>query len=218
MSAKILLIDDDPQFLKAFDFAFGNQYRLSFADSLQTALIEITKETFDLIFLDHHIEQHTGFEVLEKIRESKLNKETPITVVTALPDLEMTIEYLNTDVEGFITKPINYLRTSEKIQSLLDKTQYVVDVDWLKVDKNSREVSFENKTVILTPTELSILAILLKNPGKSVSREEICKRIWGTNSVSKNAFDTHLLNLRKKVPLLNERLSNVYGSGYILSR
>lgn len=223
MSAKILLIDDDKQFTAAFQFAFDSTFRLKVINSFAEAIPTIKNEKFDLIFADHHLGNHSGLEVVRLIRQSDgPNRSTPVLVVTALPDIEMTIEYLNSDVQGFITKPINFSVIAEKIQSTLEKYQHPISIEqmdysWIKVDFQIREVNFDTNKVTLTPTELSILEIFLKNPGKAIPREEICERIWGTRSVSKNTFDTHLLNLRKKVPPLNQRLHSVYGSGYILN-
>lgn len=218
---QILLIDDDTQFTDAFTFAFSFRYDLTVSNEESQGLEISQTQPFDLIILDHHLKKLTGLDLVEKIRADGANLNTPILIVTALPDLEMTINYLNTDVQGFLQKPLNYKTIEETITRTLKKeklvTQQKLEMDWIQVDYQLRKVSFENKNITLTPTELSILDIFLQQPGKAIARDEICEKIWGKRTVSKHAFDTHLLNLRRKVDPFNSRLISVYGSGYILN-
>gem|GEM_PF-4345528 len=76
-------------------------------------------------------------------------------------------------------------------------------------------VVYADKEIQLTGTEFRILHAFVCADGKRISREEIVRLVWGSANMSPNLFDTHLMNLRKKIPELNTHLRAVRGKGYI---
>lgn len=212
---QILVLEDDFHFFSTLKHVFSLDFELTWADSL-TKTVDLLKKSaneypFDCVLLDYHLGRETGLQILDAIREIK--KDIPVIVVSGQVNLEMAKGFLNRQITAFLEKPISLDELKSKIQEVLpkDNPQHRWGFD---IDFERREVKWQGETVNLTRLEYRILALFVKRAGERVTRDEVTMEVWGKVHQSRNNLDTHLGNLRKKLPPFAERLQAAYGEGF----
>ena len=213
--ARILALDDDSKFLEHLGFALRESFELITATSVDTALEQLRQERIDAVILDYHLGLgQNGHLLLDRMRE--MNYQHPVIVVSGVVDLQMTVGFLKRRVFGFLEKPVSL----QELQNLLSEAvvagagNFSAVPPEFEVDQITRQVKLNENVIGLTPTEFEILSFFTKNKRKQVLRDELIQHLWGETRVSKHAFDTHLLNLKKKLPPFATRLVSIYGVGY----
>jgi DNA-binding response OmpR family regulator len=178
---------------------------------------------FDIVVSDYRLSRGDGLDVLREVK--KLCPTTPVVLVTAFAEKDMAIKSVNLRADALLEKPVDLVDLTQTVDRLLAlKTESVTH----KADPFLRQgdlvlnfsaltVSHAEQTYQLTDTEFRILWAFVSSEGRRVSREEILTNIWGNATLSSNLFDTHLTNLKKKLPFLKTRLRAVRGLGYIYS-
>ena len=228
MSDKILIVDDEVEiadlietYLKNEDYAVYKFY------SAKDALACINETELDLAVLDVMLPDADGFTICRKIREKYTY---PVIMLTAKDAETDKITGLTLGADDYITKPFQPLEMVARVKSQLrrykkynhpqtEKTDHILYCSDLIVDTKKHECLQNNKPVSLTPTEFSILQILLENKGNVLSGEELFRRIWKDEYYTKsnNTITVHIRRLREK---LNDTLENpkyiktIWGVGY----
>lgn len=228
MSDKILIVDDEVEiadlietYLKNEDYAVYKFY------SAKDALACIDETELDLAILDIMLPDIDGFTICRKIREKHTY---PIIMLTAKDAETDKITGLTLGADDYITKPFQPLEMVARVKSQLrrykkynlpqtTKTDHILCCSDLIVDTKKHECLQNNKPVSLTPTEFSILQILLENKGNVLSGEELFRRIWKDEYYTKSnsTITVHIRRLREK---LNDTLENpkyiktIWGVGY----
>ncbi len=207
----ILALDDDKRFLSSLSFALEKKFNLCTATTVKEAFQVLEDKTIDAILLDYALGSDNGHSVLDSLRQKQLNQ--PVIVVSGAISLEMTVGFLKRRVFGFLEKPVSL----PELEALLDEAtrgRKKLKHSNLHIDSNTRKVVCGDEQVTLTPTEFEILMFFIKNKGRQVARNQITAHLWGETQVSRHTFDTHLLNLKKKLPAFADKLISVYGIGY----
>ena len=208
----ILALDDDEKFLSSLTFALGKSFNFCTASNVEQAFQLLAENSIDVILLDYALGAHNGHDVLDTLRQSSIHQ--PVIVISGVINLEMTVGFLKRRVFGFLEKPISL----PELESLLEEATSMRRLHKLnssfQVDPNTRKVKSGNENINLTPTEFEILMFFIKNQGQQITRNEITTHLWGETQVSRHTFDTHLLNLKKKLPAFADKLISVYGTGY----
>ena len=228
MSDKILIVDDEVEiadlietYLKNEDYAVYKFY------SAKDALACIDETELDLAILDIMLPDIDGFTICRKIREKHTY---PVIMLTAKDAETDKITGLTLGADDYITKPFQPLEMVARVKSQLrrykkynlpqtTKTDHILCCSDLIVDTKKHECLQNNKPVSLTPTEFSILQILLENKSNVLSGEELFRRIWKDEYYTKsnNTITVHIRRLREK---LNDTLENpkyiktIWGVGY----
>ena len=228
MSDKILIVDDEVEiadlietYLKNEDYAVYKFY------SAKDALACINETELDLAILDVMLPDVDGFTICRKIREKYTY---PVIMLTAKDAETDKITGLTLGADDYITKPFQPLEMVARVKSQLrrykkynhpqtEKTDHILYCSDLIVDTKKHECLQNNKPVSLTPTEFSILQILLENKSNVLSGEELFRRIWKDEYYMKsnNTITVHIRRLREK---LNDTLENpkyiktIWGVGY----
>ena len=228
MPDKILIVDDEVEiadlietYLKNEDYAVYKFY------SAKDALACIDETELDLAILDIMLPDIDGFTICRKIREKHTY---PIIMLTAKDAETDKITGLTLGADDYITKPFQPLEMVARVKSQLrrykkynhpqtEKTDHILYCSDLIEKKKKHECLQNNKPVSLTPTEFSILQILLENKGNVLSGEELFRRIWKDEYYTKsnNTITVHIRRLREK---LNDTLENpkyiktIWGVGY----
>ena len=228
MSDKTLIVDDEVEiadlietYLKNEDYAVYKFY------SAKDALACINETELDLAILDVMLPDVDGFTICRKIREKYTY---PVIMLTAKDAETDKITGLTLGADDYITKPFQPLEMVARVKSQLrrykkynhpqtEKTDHILYCSDLIVDTKKHECLQNNKPVSLTPTEFSILQILLENKGNVLSGEELFRRIWKDEYYTKsnNTITVHIRRLREK---LNDTLENpkyiktIWGVGY----
>lgn len=215
----VLIVDDDDRFLAACERSLVDFFSVRTATTLEQAEQLLSTTVFDAVVLDYYIGNST-IENLLSATDSWLGQPA-IVVVTGKADKDLVIRMLNRRVSAFLEKPISLKdlrdRLSEAVRKSLSSTATVLEIPHLHIEFHVqyRLVKIDGIGVQLTPIESTLLQHFIECQGKVVERQDLIRKIWGGMSVSRNVLDTHIGNLKKKVPALGLRLKSIYGSGYV---
>ena len=211
LKPQILVLDDDFHFYSTLKHVFGLNFGMHSADNLAKAVDVLSREQIGCILLDYNLGRETGLQVLDGIREIK--SEVPIIVVSGQVSLDMAKGFLNRRITAFLEKPVSLDELKEKILAVLPKDQ--PNSQWgFDLDFERREVKWQGDVVGLTRLEYRLLILFVKRAGERITRDEVTLEVWGKVHQSRNNLDTHLGNLRKKLPPFAERLQAAYGEGF----
>ena len=182
---RILVVDDEPDLLRAVQFYLEDQGYLVFtAEHGREALEALRTRLPDLVVLDVRMPDMDGFEVLERIREAS---NVPVIMLTVQSEEHEKVRGLRLGADDYVTKPFSQRELAARIAATLrraeqpahlPKTEIVVD-DYLRLDFDRNEVWAGGKRVSLTPTEYRLLYHLASNPGRVMTFESLLTRVWG---------------------------------------
>lgn len=226
--SKILLVEDDMEISSMLkNFLTTEKFEVITAYDGKTALDRFFSDSFSLILLDLMIPQISGIEVMEKIRE---NSTVPIIIISAKDtDSDKTLG-LGLGADDYITKPFSvtevlarikanirrntkYIMQSAKEESVLKCGNLIMNINDYSVLKNETRIE-------LTAKEFEILKILMKNPKKVYTKEQIYSLVWKDAYFGdENAVNVHISRLRNKIednPRDPKIVITVWGIGYKL--
>lgn len=220
--ALILVIDDEIQirrFLKMSLEAYG--YMVKDAETGVDGYRAIFDCNPDLVILDLELPDTNGLELLKKIRESST---VPVIILTVCDDERDKINLLDNGADDYLTKPFSVGELNSRIKVALrhsintNSNDNLFTKGNLSVDFGKRVVTKNGVEVKLTPTEYSILTILIKYSGKVVTQTHILKEIWGPNMTEETQYlRIYILQLRRKLeddPSNPELIITEPGVGY----
>lgn len=228
MSDKILIVDDEVEIADLIETYLKNEnYAVYKFYSAEDALACINETELDLAILDVMLPDIDGFTICRKIREKYTY---PVIMLTAKDAETDKITGLTLGADDYITKPFQPLEMVARVKSQLrrykkynhpqtEKTDHILYCSDLIVDTKKHECLQNNKPVSLTPTEFSILQILLENKSNVLSGEELFRRIWKDEYYTKsnNTITVHIRRLREKLKdtLENPKyIKTIWGVGY----
>ncbi|WP_297417795.1 response regulator transcription factor [Clostridium sp.] len=221
----ILVVDDDQAITDAIEIYLTNEdYNIFKAyDGLQ-ALNILQNQDIHLVLMDIMMPNMDGTRATIKIREKK---QIPIIMLSAKSEDTDKILGLNLGADDYITKPFNPLELIARVNSQIRRyTKFapftennnIIAIGGIEINKESKEVFSEGANVKLTPLEFKILSLLMDNPNRVFSIEEIYERVW--NEPAYNNVDTvtvHIRRIREKIEINSKEpkyLKVVWGIGY----
>ncbi len=209
---QILVVDDDAAFSKAVCHSISDLAATRTASSVSEALQILNTEPISLIITDYKLaDGSSGLELVSKIKN--FSQPPSVIMVTAFANTKMAIESVNLGVFAFIEKPFENEELRTHIMRALNPSPLKTT---FQLNPSENSVVYEGESYALTKTEYEILSLFVSNPNKWLTREAIENAIWSEGrSGSRNIFDTHLTNLKKKCLFLKDRLETVRGRGYI---
>ena len=231
MSDKILVVDDEQEITDLVELYLQNEnYEVFKFYSAKDALACIESTELDLAILDIMLPEVNGFALCQKIRERHTY---PIIMLTAKDAETDKITGLTLGADDYVTKPFRPLELVARVKAQLrrykrynpaqapvqDKPSDVILHSGLELNTGTHDCFLHDKPLSLTPTEFSILRILLERKGKVVSSEELFHEIWKDEYYSKgnNTITVHIRHLREK---LGDTIDNpkyiktIWGVGY----
>ena len=233
MNSKILVVDDEQEIADLIELYLQNEnYTVFKFYSSKEALACIDAVELDLAILDVMLPHTDGFSICRKIRE---RHKYPVIMLTAKDAEVDKITGLTLGADDYITKPFKPLELVARVKAQLRRYKsYNVSASALNVQKDSigffehNGLTLDVRTYVctlngqalpLTPTEFSILRILLENKGRVVSAEELFRQIWQEEYFSKNnnTITVHIRHLREKMNDSAESpkfIKTVWGAGY----
>ena len=225
MGKRILVVDDEKLIVKGIRFSLEQDgMEVDVAFDGEEALEYANSNAYDLILLDVMLPKLNGFEVCQQIREFS---NVPIIMLTAKSEDMDKILGLEYGADDYITKPFNILEVKARIKAIMrrtvskeekEKKDTVIALKDLKLDRESRRVFIQEKEVNLTTKEFEVLELLLLNPGKVYSRDNLLKIIWGEEYPGDvRTVDVHIRRLREKIesnPSEPKYVQTKWGLGY----
>ena len=182
-------------------------------------------ENFDIIMLDVVMPGMNGIEVCKELK-SNFKIKTPILMLTALGTTDDIITGLETGADDYLSKPFKFKELIARLKALhrranltTSNNQDFLEIDDLKMNLVSKEVSRADKRIELTAREFKLLEYLLKNKNKLVTRIDILENVWEVNfDLSTNVIDVYINYLRKKIEhgFKTKIIKTVIGMGYII--
>ncbi|MFW6287809.1 MAG: response regulator transcription factor [bacterium] len=223
---KILVIDDEDNIRELIKYNLeAAGYNVVLAADGQSGLDKLD-ETIELIILDLMLPVLDGLTVCRKVRSSEKFTNIPIIMLTAKGEEFDKVLGLEMGADDYLTKPFSTRELLARIKAILRRSNYknsdiekldcediVLKKGNLELNLNSHEAKKNNKLLDLTPKEFDLLALLLQNYGKVLTRDILLEKVWGYEySGDTRTVDVHIRRLRAKIG--EEYVSTVRGVGY----
>jgi DNA-binding response OmpR family regulator len=222
----ILLVEDDAKLGLLIQYKLNKElHRAEWAKDAEEAEDYLLAGSFDLYILDWMLPGKSGVEFCRERRKS--GDSTPILLLTARDAVNDRVYGLNEGADDYLLKPFAFEELQARIKALARRVEsgwtggIISFDDVLILNTSTREVARSGQPVSLTRREYQLLAYLLRNQGKVVTRERFMDSVWGMDAeVTPNAVDAAIRLLRKKIddPFPDKLIKNVRGLGYRLSR
>jgi len=219
--AKILIVDDEPDILEFLQYNLEKEgYEVFVAENGAKGLEEAKKLLPDLIILDIMMPEMDGVEVCRRLRSDKQFDATIITFLTARQEDYSQIAALEQGGDDYISKPIKPRVLVARINALLRRKKAagsamanVIEVDDMRIDLEGMTIEKAGARIELPRKEFELLRLLISKPGKVFSRDEIYRKVWGSDVIVGNrTIDVHIRKLREK--LGDHYIRTVKGIGY----
>ena len=221
---KILVVDDERLLVKGIKFNLENEgYQVECAYD-GAAAVELAREgKFDLIILDLMMPEIDGLEACMRIREFS---NVPIIMLTARSEDTDKIIGFECGADDYITKPFNLLELKARIRAMLrrasggaqGRSASRITVGDLTLDTEQRVAIRDEQVVELTAKEYDLIELLMKNPRRVYSRENLMNVVWGYSYTGDyRTVDVHIRRLREKLerqPAEPEYILTKWGVGY----
>lgn len=220
MKGLILLVEDNEQILS------GNKrmlewsgYDIMTALTLREAREKMADQKTDVIVLDIMLPDGSG---LDFMRELRRDSDIPILLLTGLSTSEDKVRGLREGGDDYLTKPYDFEELLARIEALLRRAGRVPDVlhkNSLKLDVVSGQAFCGDEDLLLTKKEFAVLLLLVQNEGKIVSAEYLYEKAWNQPmSGDKNAVQTAVSKLRKKIEPSGYEITTERGQGYMYQK
>jgi two-component system OmpR family response regulator len=184
------------------------------------ALHLLSTDSFDLAILDRMLPRLDGLSVLRRVRSAEID--VPVLVLTALGRIDDRVAGLDSGADDYLVKPFAFSELAARINALtrrppLQRQAALLEHRGIVVDLLKRHVQRDGATIILQPREFQLLAELMREEGRVVTRTMLLERVWDYHFDPRtNIVETHMSRLRSK---LNEGgkpdlIETVRGAGY----
>ena len=225
---RILLVEDDMEIsLMLSDYLRSENFEIEPAYDGKEACEKIATNTYDLVLLDLMIPQVSGIDVLQNIRK---NSTVPVIIVSAKDTDVDKILGLGLGADDYITKPFSVTEVLARIKANIRRTmQYdsvqtdeptVIEMCGLSLNLNDYTLTKREESIELTAKEFQILKLLMQNPKRVYTKEQIYYAVWNDAYMGdENAVNVHMSRLRNKIeddPHKPQIIITIWGIGYKL--
>lgn len=221
---KILIVEDDNDINAMIKERLEKRdYVCTSAFSGTEALLQMKTDRFDLVILDLMLPGMAGQEVLKKMRETI---QTPVIVLSAKDELDTKVDLLTVGANDYITKPFELkeleARVMVQLRNALDSVDNKCEIYSYKdlyFDEEKKLLFVGKEAVALTAQELKIMELLLRNPGKVFSKNEIYEYAWEDYYMGEDkTINVHISNIRAKIKQVTdtEYIETIWGLGFKL--
>ncbi len=232
MKFNILVLEDEKDIAYAIKAYLDNQgYKVFIANNGVEGIDIVENETIHLGIVDIMMPKMDGIEFTMKVRE---HYDFPIIMLSAKSEEIDKITGLNIGADDYVAKPFkplellarvnSQLRRYKKFLSMIQKNdinENIHTIGGLELDTATKEVSVDGKNIKTTPIEFKILTLLIKNPGRVFSADEIYEKVWKERAVNTDTIMVHVRNIREKIELDSKNpkyLKVVWGVGYKIEK
>jgi DNA-binding response OmpR family regulator len=225
MSARILIVEDEPAIAEAVSYALSDAgYEVDAVGDGDDAIEAARERDYDLMVLDLLLPGTQGVDVCRTLRaESDL----PIVMLTARDAEVDRVVGLEVGADDYVTKPFSVAELVSRVRALLRRRELdrgrntvVQKVGGLHLDITRHAATVDGKPLQLTRSEFRLVSLLASEPGRVFTRDELVRHLWESDFVGdRRAIDVHISNLRRKLepePRHPRRIVTVRGVGYKL--
>lgn len=228
----ILVVEDERDIAVALEAYLINQgYKVFIGGNGIEGLDIVEKENIHLAIVDVMMPEMDGITFVMKLRE---HHSFPVIMLSAKSEDVDKIMGLNMGADDYVTKPFKPLELLARVNSQLRRyskflnmvkentvNSNVFTAGGLELNTDTKEVTVDGGLIKTTPIEFKILTLLIKNPGRVFSAEEIFERVWNEQAVNTDTIMVHVRNIREKIeinPKNPKYLKVVWGVGYKIEK
>lgn len=222
MAQTILVVDDEPQLVKALrGYLEQAGFRVVTAQDGPMALAQFKREKPDLVLLDLNLPGLDGMDVARNLRATS---DVPIIMVTARIEETDRVIGLELGADDYVAKPFSPREVVARVRAVLRRTETaptapdVVRADDIVIDLVRHTAQRRDDSLDLTPTEFNLLVTLAREPGRTFTRQQLLETVLGDSFEGyERTIDAHVKNLRVKLeldPKQPEYILTVFGVGY----
>ena len=224
--ARILVVDDEKIIVKGLKFSLEQEgYEVDCAYDGEEAVALAKQKEYDAMLLDVMLPKYNGYEVCNMVREFS---QVPILMLTAKNDDMDKIMGFEYGADDYITKPFNILEVKARVRAIIRRSKNsekqeskVIPegvTEGIVIDSESRTVKIDGVEINLTAREFDILELMVNNPNKVYSRENLLQIVWGYDYPGDvRTVDVHVRRLREKIepnPGEPKYVQTKWGIGY----
>ena len=223
MSARVLVVDDEPQILRALKASLrGAGYEVTTAETAEGALTQAAVAPPDAVILDLVLPDGRGTDVARELRSWS---SVPIIVLSVVGDESEKVAALDAGADDYVTKPFGVEELLARLRAAMRRVESspepVIDVGELRIDLERRAVTVADAPVQLTPHEYKLLRLLALNRGKLMTHSAILREVWGRAYTDESHYlHVYVSQLRRKIepdPARPRYILTEPGAGYRLA-
>ncbi|WP_028594819.1 response regulator transcription factor [Paenibacillus assamensis] len=218
MSEAILIVEDDRYIQELIaEYLKVQGYDVDVASDGAEGYRKFTEGTFDLVLLDVMLPNMDGYSICRMIRNQS---QTPIIMMTALSEEKDQLQAFELLADDYIAKPFSFNVLVKRVEAVLRRSRSESKPRELlygriRLDCDSYKAFVDDALVELTVREFSIVAYLIENAGRTITREMILDRVWGYDFFGDTRLvDAHIKNIRKKMKI--SCIETIKGIGYLM--
>jgi DNA-binding response OmpR family regulator len=228
----VLVVEDDKEIREGVEIYLKSQgYEVFQAADGVEGLEVIEKEDIHLAIVDIMMPRMDGISMVVKLREKY---DFPVIFLSAKSEEVDKIMGLNMGADDYVTKPFTPMELLARVNSQLrryrrfmeklgdkEENSRIHTIGGLEINEDNVEVTVDGELVKMTPIEYKILLLLMKNPGRVFSAEEIYERVWNERAINTDTIMVHVRNIREKIevnPREPKYLKVVWGVGYKIEK
>ena len=228
----VLVVEDDKEIREGVEIYMKSQgYEVFQAADGVEGLEVIEKEDIHLAIVDIMMPRMDGISMVVKLREKY---DFPVIFLSAKSEEVDKIMGLNMGADDYVTKPFTPMELLARVNSQLrryrrfmerlgdkEENSRIHTIGGLEINEDNVEVIVDGEPVKMTPIEYKILLLLMKNPGRVFSAEEIYERVWNERAINTDTIMVHVRNIREKIevnPREPKYLKVVWGVGYKIEK
>lgn len=220
---EVLLVEDDEDLGELVKYNLEKRrFTVDWVLDGKEAMKRVKTNKYDLVILDLMLPGVNGLNICKEIRETKINKDVPIIVLTALSDEDTKVKGFSMGADDYVTKPFSMKELLARIEAVLKRTgnlhKDILAFEGIVYDRKSKNVTVDGNPVYLTKTELQLLEFFIEHPEQLFPREELLEKIWGHNhNETTRTVDVYISRLRKKLGEKGKYLKTLPRLGYKLT-
>ncbi len=220
----ILVAEDDKAIRDSLGIYLKNEdYEVYYAENGIEAIEVFNKEKIDLVVMDLMMPKMNGNETIIKLREKTY---VPIIILSAKSEDYDKVLGLNIGADDYITKPFNPLELIARVKSNIrrfhnykevKKDDDVIEIGNIRLNLSSKAVEVDGESINLTSREFGILKLLMKNPNRIFSSNQIYEQVWNEPPIDSKTVTVHIRRIREKIeinPNKPKYLQVAWGIGY----
>lgn len=222
----VLIIEDDKEINALLsEILVQNGYETSSAYTGIEGLSMARKKQYNLMLLDLMLPYKSGDEILQEVRK---NSDVPVIIISAKDTTRIKVDMLRLGADDYITKPFDMDEVVARVETALRRAgqqknnMRILKFKQIVLNSESKSVTVCGKALVLTAKEYNILELLMTNPKKVYSKENLFEQVWQeVYAYDDKTVNTHICNLRNKLKSADpgeDYIETVWGMGYKLHK
>lgn len=220
---KVLIIEDDKILAHTIEQCLGEKFSIDKAYDGEEGILYAKQDIYDAIVLDLMMPVMSGYDVLKKLRTSKIY--TPVLILTAKDTISDKVKGLKMGADDYLIKPFNREELLARVEAIIRRTtgiynENIIEFKELVLDLNNRKITVNGEELILQGKQFDVLEYLITSKNSIITKEQIFDKIWGFNSeTTTNVIEVYASGLRKELKKIgyDKYLKTIRGVGYIWS-